>query len=513
MPSCLKLPLWRSASGGDRGSSASLDFHHLQSRGVCMNIRKSGKFEQLSASNWGRAKALKPKDKDVLRRCSCLASLADPDGATLSDWVSVSNQLLLMTSVFLTYMAGVVPIQKSHSSSPKTVLDRNPAPETTGSSGRARYNNGNQMDLNLAWNVVKAKLLDSLDAVEQGSYLLDDFLRSEKQNLKRPSSLHALSGGPKLRLLWASFYHLEEEAGTVNSVLGDNETVTMDEWMSKFTKVIQDSSQVVCTAWLKEELQLDSNRPDKVLASLMIEKLRRDDAIFQSIRKSGKEDLYAELLYFLKYGSLRNPRLYDHHLFVTHGESILEDLVINIADGIANLYLELISVDGNLPDGINDLGMGMCSLSTRVLQRLRNEATLNQWLYQNLETVASIYEDRFDLCVLQWKVIEEPNNNQGHNSRWWNRLSLTKSAATSNAVKCIVIDQLRMPAKRTKELRALIGWRYYYSLYLELYDIGLPMARSVIDKISNAISFFLVTLIGRSLGLIYSGIRQSLGWK
>ncbi|CAN1190925.1 hypothetical protein LINPERHAP2_LOCUS40786 [Linum perenne] len=268
----------------------------------------------------------------------------------------------------------------------------------------------------------------------------------------------------------------------------------------------------------------------------MIEKLRRDDAIFQSIRKSGKEDLYAELLYFLKYGSLRNPRLYDHHLFVTHGESILEDLVINIADGIANLYLELISVDGNLPDGINDLGMGMCSLSTRVLQRLRNEvlvfqcacgvgfqpkfntahslqATLNQWLYQNLETVASIYEDRFDLCVLQWKVIEEPNNNQGHNSRWWNRLSLTKSAATSNAVKCIVIDQLRMPAKRTKELRALIGWRYYYSLYLELYDIGLPMARSVIDKISNAISFFLVTLIGRSLGLIYSGIRQSLGWK
>ncbi|CAN0915462.1 hypothetical protein LINGRAHAP2_LOCUS29144 [Linum grandiflorum] len=503
LPPCLKLPMRRAICGVDGGYSASLDFHFR------VPHRISVKFDQLSASKWGRAKAFKLKVKDVSRRCNCFASLADPDGATLSDWVSVSNQLLLMTSVFLTYMAGVIPIQKSRSSSQKSVLDPNPLPKNTGSSGRARNNNGDQ----LAWNGVKAKLLDSLDAVDQGSYLVDEFLDSEKQHSKRPSSLHAVSGGPKLRLLWASFYHLQEEAGTVNSILGDNAAVSMDEWMAVFPKVIKDSCHDVCSAWLKEELQLDSNRSDKVLASLMIEKLKRDDAIFQSIRKSGKEDLYAELLYFLKYGSLRNPRLYDHHLFVTHGESILEDLVINVADGIANLYLELISVDGNLPDGVNDLGMGMCSLSTRALQRLRNEAALNQWLYQNLETVASIYEDRFDLCVLRTKVIEEAKNSRGDNSSWWNRISLTNSATTPYAAKCIMIDQFRMPAKRTKELRALIGWRYYYSLYLELYDIGLPMARTVIDKISNGISFFLVTLIGRSLGLIYSGIRQSLGWK
>ncbi len=41
----------------------------------------------------------------------------------------------------------------------------------------------------------------------------------------------------------------------------------------------------------------------------------------------------------------------------------------------------------------------------------------------------------------------------------------------------------------------------------------MPLIRAVIDKVSDAISFFLVSLIGRSLGLIYTGIRQSLRWK
>ena len=64
----------------------------------------------------------------------------------------------------------------------------------------------------------------------------------------------------------------------------------------------------------------------------------------------------------------------------------------------------------------------------------------------------------------------------------------------------------------------LYGWflwfrRYYFSLFLELSDIAMPLIRAVISKVSDAISFFLVCLIGRSLGLIYTGIRQSLRWK
>ncbi|CAL1390124.1 unnamed protein product [Linum trigynum] len=511
-PSSLELPVWKGC--GRVGRSNVPRSCHLSTPHSRKNFRRSSKFELIFTPKWAPARTLKPivspLRKDGSWSCSCLAALADPDGATLSDWVSVSNQLLLLTSIFLTYMAGVIPVQKSHSSSQKTVLEENSVRKNLKSPGGTR-NSNDQVNLNQAWNDVKAKLLDSLDAVEHNSYLVEDFLKSEKQHPNRPLSLDAVSGGSKLRLLWASFYHLEEE---VNDILGDNNAVTLNGWMTMFPKVINNSCHAVCTAWLKEELQLESNKSDKVLASLMIEKLKRDDAALRNIRKYGKEDLYAELLYFLKFGSSRNARLYDHSLFVTHGDSILEDLVINIADGIANLYLELISVDGSLPDGMNDLGTAMCSLSTRALQRLRNEIALNQWLYQNMETVASIYEDRFDLCVLQLKAIEEPTHTQeGDHTSWWKRLSLTKSSAVSSSFECIVICQFRMPAKRTKELRALTGWRYYYSLYLELYDIGLPLVRAVIDKISSAISFFLVTLIGRSLGLIYSGIRQSLRWK
>lgn len=37
----------------------------------------------------------------------------------------------------------------------------------------------------------------------------------------------------------------------------------------------------------------------------MIERLKGDDTILKSIKKLGKEDLYADMLFFLRFGSLR----------------------------------------------------------------------------------------------------------------------------------------------------------------------------------------------------------------
>lgn len=69
----------------------------------------------------------------------------------------------------------------------------------------------------------------------------------------------------------------------------------------------------------------------------------------------------------------RKDSCYDFDFFTRHGVSVLEDLVISLADGVASMYVELISVDGNMSDGINSLGLSLCTLSTRALQRLRNE--------------------------------------------------------------------------------------------------------------------------------------------
>lgn len=74
-----------------------------------------------------------------------------------------------------------------------------------------------------------------------------------------------------------------------------------------------------------------------------------------------------------------------------HGVSILEDLVISLADGIVSIYLELISVDSNFSDELDSLSLALCTLSTRALQRLRNEVQVDNFL--------SIPADCFDVFL------------------------------------------------------------------------------------------------------------------
>lgn len=61
-----------------------------------------------------------------------------------------------------------------------------------------------------------------------------------------------------------------------------------------------------------------------------------------------------------------------------------------------------------------------------------------------------------------------------------------------------------------QELEALKGWKYCLSFLLELADILFPVARSCMARVSSAVSWLLVKLIGRALGLVYKGVKQSL---
>lgn len=72
-----------------------------------------------------------------------------------------------------------------------------------------------KVDLKYAWDAVKRKLLDSLDAIEHRTNLGSGIVKCEEHPAKPLLNLYAISEGPKLKLLWASFHHLEEEAGTV----------------------------------------------------------------------------------------------------------------------------------------------------------------------------------------------------------------------------------------------------------------------------------------------------------
>ncbi|KAL0561538.1 hypothetical protein IC582_001971 [Cucumis melo] len=287
----------------------------------------------------------------------------------------------------------------------------------------------------------------------------------------------------------------------------------MDDLSKIFSEFILKSSRPVCMSWLRNELSMENNDSSKAFLSLMSEKFKAEDNILPGIKKSGKEELFAELMHFLSFGARRDYCYYDHSLYVKHAISILEDLLITFADGIASMYLEFISVDSSFFDEVDNIGLALCTLSTRALQRLRNEVAMNQWLYQNIEAIVSMYEDRFDLCTLGSQPIDLPGSGQANIDNWWMKYIFRRRETLSSQLYYVVIRSFAMPVKRTKELRALRGWRYYFSLLIELSDITMPLIRVVIDKISSGISFFLVCLIGRSLGLIYTGIRQSLRWK
>ncbi|KAI4356433.1 hypothetical protein L6164_000455 [Bauhinia variegata] len=505
---CLKLRMQRMHVAERSFSYLPTNFKIFQrkySRNGCRFVHFS-KLKMFELSNFGATNLeVSSHLQATPLKCIGLGALVDFDGATASGLIPVVDQMLLLASIFLTYMAGVIPAEKSYTSYPKITSDKNVVSESSGSSGSAVKSN-DRLNSKRALNVVRQKLLNSLNALELEAYSGDCIL----DYAKRPLSLNAVAEGPKLRLLWAAFRQVEEEVNNSSCISGP---VIMDDWFKMFSQVIQRSCHSICFTWLEKEIFLGKSKADRGHASLILEKVKGDGTVVQNIKRSGKEDLYAGLMCYLTLGSLWEDCYYDSSLFDLHGISILEDFVIALADGIASMYLEFISVDGDVSSYTNSLDFTFCNLSTRELQRLRNEVSLNQWLYHNVNTVVSMYEDRFDLCTLESQPIDLPGNNQTEKQSWWMRFTLRKSKAISRQLDCIVIRHFSLPVKRTKELRALTGWRYYFSLFLELSDITTPFIKAVIGKVRETISFFLVCLIGRSVGLIYTGIRQSFRWK
>ncbi|XP_022991669.1 uncharacterized protein LOC111488215 isoform X2 [Cucurbita maxima] len=506
---CIKLQIGRTPFEAKSSAPCSFSFKREERKSSC------GSYKFTRISTW-RRRALSgfrgsnlivsPAPRKIFREHACLRSLVNVDGTTASEVLFV-DQLLLMTSIFLTYMAGVIPVPKSNQPG-NIISNTNSASDNPTFSGSGMKTD-DQINSKYALDVVKGKILDFLDAFEHRKSVENEVLEFAESHAKQPLSLNAIGEGPRLRLLWASFQLIEEEVNNLSTATIQN----MDDLSIIFSKFIQKSSQPVCMSWLKNELSMKNNDSSKAFLSLMSEKLKAEDNILPGIKKSGKEELYAELMHFLSFGPRRDYCYYDYSLFVKHGISILEDLLITFADGIASMYLEFISVDSSFFDEVDNIGLALCTLSTRALQRLRNEVAMNQWLYQNIEAIVSMYEDRFDLCTLSSQQIELPGSRQANIDNWWMKHILRRRETLSSELRYVVIDSFAMPVKRTKELRALRGWRYYFSLLIELSDITMPLIRVVIDKISSGISFFLVCLIGRSLGLIYTGIRQSLRWK
>lgn len=79
--------------------------------------------------------------------------------------------------------------------------------------------NEDQASSKYALDVVKEKLLNSVDAFERAANLGNMVLEYDERLAKRPLNLSAFADGPRIRLIWASFQHIEEEASTLSNCL------------------------------------------------------------------------------------------------------------------------------------------------------------------------------------------------------------------------------------------------------------------------------------------------------
>ncbi|CAD6244392.1 unnamed protein product [Miscanthus lutarioriparius] len=271
------------------------------------------------------------------------------------------------------------------------------------------------------------------------------------------------------------------------------------EVRAKLSRALQAHVQDASLDSREDELTSDrKNYPLSMLAILAGPRLRLLLITFQLLEMEVRNIFGSSELV----DGIRSDSYFDVKFLAEHGERILEDLVISLADVIASIYLELMSVDGDMSTEVVSSSLVLCSLSTRELQKLRNEG---------LNPLGSMRKSsRFELYVLCSKKCEKTDNNQAERANWW-RIAFGKPNVLT--LDYVNISPFSLPARRTKELRALIGWRYYFSLFLELSDISMPFIGAAISKVSAAVSYFWVSMIGRSLGLIFSGIRQSLGWK
>ena len=157
-----------------------------------------------------------------------------------------------------------------------------------------------------------------------------------------------------------------------------------------------------------------------------------------------------------------------------YAELLLDDLVVVLADAAVTALLGCaLELEGC---GVWASIFGTAGLrSSRDIERLRNRVAWDAVVRRCLSDPVAVYEDR----VTCWGL----------------------TAAGLAAV--------RVRHSRKRELRALQGIPLAVTLFLEAQDVAAPILRDVLQRLGGLVSFLLVSLIGRSLGLVYRGILES----
>jgi DNA-binding NarL/FixJ family response regulator len=204
--------------------------------------------------------------------------------------------------------------------------------------------------------------------------------------------------------------------------------------------------------------------------------LLRDRAIVEQsilVKIPGVVDLSSHLLF-------ETPLMVDNILWtvntpeaIARCEILLQNLVISLANAVMQPLLNNFADTEEIKLNYYDRRL----LSTREIERFRNDLSWKYRLDNYMGEPKAIFESRFWLLILADRGIE--------------RVSIY--------------------GPRNEELRELAGLKLAVTLVLETRDAIAPRIRSIISFIGTGVVYILTQVIGRGIGLIGRGILQGIG--
>lgn len=153
-------------------------------------------------------------------------------------------------------------------------------------------------------------------------------------------------------------------------------------------------------------------------------------------------------------------------------EQLLQNLIIRVANAVIQPLLEHFSDVETIKQNFYD----RCLLSTREIERFRNDLSWKYRFQQYIGEPKAIYESCYWLLVLDDRGIKK----------------------------------ISIYASRRQELEALSGIQQTVTLVLESRDAIAPRLRSAVTFAGSSLVYVLTQVIGRGLGLIARGVLDSI---
>ncbi len=154
-------------------------------------------------------------------------------------------------------------------------------------------------------------------------------------------------------------------------------------------------------------------------------------------------------------------------------ETILQNMLIQLANAVVQPLLNRFSD----VEAIKQIYYDRSLISTRELERFRNELSWKYRIENSIGEPTKIFESRYELFVLASRGIAN----------------------------------ISVYAPRNQELKKLSGIQLVVTLALEIRDAIAPRLRSSVAFLGNGIVYVLTQVVGRAIGLIGRGILQGLG--